>query len=435
MEVYNKCASYSDLVAGSPEEEDFLKWLVSYLDNPAVWFHLSPVEVLYWKDLGTTLEVEGREVAGLAMPYSKSASVEGRLVPPDGDVEGNIVVAEFPEDVDDAKYIVIEAAERGAVAVVFSGNPPRRIVVTGERGFKLDASPTPIPTASFEDVLKYLGRRARLKLETEARIAYGYNLIAFNSFDNTPMISAHFDHWLVGASDNCAGVQAAVLAFGELVANDVPIALGLFTAEEGVAPHVPSLYWAWGSYVYFRRWRPTFLVNIDVAGVGTPRIYAIPYLHDLLRGLGPVENPAAYFDSLHYERWGLPSATISSLKDTWGIYHSRLDAHVDREGVLYAAELAKRIAKIKPPIPAVDFSELGLATPDDPYRAWSSAYNYLVVFRDYRHSDIVYTNVFQFLKSRGGEYRRIDLLGGPTLCVNNCGDAIHVYRELVALEL
>lgn len=430
-EVFKKCTSYGDLVAGSPHEREFLQWLLTFLDTPTVWFHLSPVEVLYWEDAGTRIEVDGAALSGLAMPYSRSAAVEGRLVSAEEDVEGNIAVAEFPPDVDDAKYIVIDAARRGAAAVVFTGRPPRRVVVTGELGFKLDAAPPPIPVASFEEV--EVGRRARLEVETRSRVTYSYSLVAFNSFDNTPMISAHWDHWLVGATDNCAGVEAAVLAFSELVADDVPVALGLFTAEEGVAPHIPSFYWAWGSLNYLKRWRPTFLVNIDVVGVGTPRMYAVPYLHETLKGLGPVGDPEAYFDSVHYERWGLPSVTISSLKDAWGLYHSPLDVQVDVANVLYVAELAKRVARLKPPTPAARLEDYGLPPVDDPYVAWSLVYNYLVVFRDFRHSDIVYTNVYKFLKERGREYRRIDLLGGPTLCVEKCDEALEAYRELTLL--
>ena len=432
-EVYSKCASYKDLTAGSPHEREFLQFVITYLDTPGVWFHLSPVEVLYWSDEGTTLEVEGAELRGLALPYSKRAEVEGRLVEPGGDVEGNIVVAQWPEDVDDAKYVAIEAARRGAAAVVFTGRPPRRIVVTGEYGYKLDAAPTPLPAASFEDAAPYIGKRARLRVDTRQKVTYSYSLVAFNSFENTAMISAHWDHWLAGATDNCAGVEAAVLAFAELVANDVPIALGLFTAEEGVAPHVPSLYWAWGSLNYLRKWRPTLLVNIDVVGVGTPRIYAMPYLHEQLRPLGPVEPPQPYFDTLHFERWGMPAVTISSLRDTWHIYHSPLDAAVEYEHVAYAAELAKRIAKIKPPAPAVRLEDYGLPPADDPYEAWALAHNYLVLFKDYTHSELVYTEVFKFLKTRAGEYRRVDLLAGPTLCVENCSSALEAYKELARL--
>jgi Iap family predicted aminopeptidase len=434
-EVFKKCTSYGDLVAGSPHEREFLQWLLAFLDTPSIWFHLSPVEVLHWQDAGTRLEVEGAALPGLAMPYSQATSVEGRLVQVDGDVEGNIAVAEFPPDVDDAKYVVIDAARRGAAAVVFTGRPPRRIVVAGEHGYKFDAAPTPVPAASFEDVGSYVGRRARLEVNTKSRVTYSYSLVAFNSFENTPMISAHWDHWLVGATDNCAGVEAAVLAFSELVADDVPVALGLFTAEEGVAPHTPSFYWAWGSLNYLKRWRPTLLVNIDVVGVGTPRIYATPYLHEALKGLGPVEAPEAYFDSVHYERWGLPSVTISSLKDTWSLYHSPLDAQIEAANVLYAAELAKRIAKVKPPTPSVRLEDYGLPPADDPYTAWSLVHNYLVVFTDFKHSDIVYTDVFRFLKRRGREHRRIDLLGGPTLCVNTCGEAFETYRDLSLLRL
>ncbi|AFA40409.1 putative aminopeptidase, Iap family [Pyrobaculum oguniense TE7] len=433
-EVFRKCTAYKDLTAGSPREREFLHWLLTFLDTPSVWFHLSPVEVMAWEEAETRLEVGDVALPGLALPYSRPASVEGRLVPVDGEVEGNIAVAKFPEDVDDAKYLVLEAARRGAQAVLFTGRPQRRIAISGEPGFKLDSAPAPIPAASFEDLQGHIGKRARLVIDVNMQTTYSYNLVAFNSLDNTPMISAHWDHWLVGAADNCAGVEAAVLAFSELVADDVPIALGLFTAEEGVAPHLPSFYWAWGSLNYFKRWQPTLLVNIDVVGAGTPRIYAMPYLHRYLTGLGPVEDPIPYFDSVHLERWGLPSVTISSLRDAWGIYHSPLDAYAEPESILYAADLAKRIAKIKPTPPEVSLHEYGIPHVYSPYEAWSIVYNYLVLFRDFTHSDIVYTNVFKFLRSGAG-YRRIDLLGGPTLCVEDCKNAVEIYRELVLLRL
>ncbi|MFN7106424.1 MAG: M28 family peptidase, partial [Pyrobaculum sp.] len=324
-------------------------------------------------------------------------------------------------------YIAIEAARRGALALVFDGGPPRRIVVTDDYGYGLGAAPTPLPVASVEGASRLVGKRARLEVAVSAKTTYSYSLVAFNSFENTAMISAHWDHWLVGATDNCAGVEAAVMAFGELVADDVPIALGLFTAEEGVAPHVPSLYWAWGSYAYLKRWRPTFLVNIDVVGVGTPRMYAMPYLHASLRGLGPVEMPKPYFDSLHYERWGLPAVTISSLEDIWHIYHSPQDREATYENVAYVAELAKRIAAVKPP----QLEEAG----EGPHAGWAATYNYLVLFRDFFHSEVVYVNLPQFLKRHGAEYRRVDLLGGPTLCVDSCQEAFYTYRELALLGL
>jgi Iap family predicted aminopeptidase len=58
-----------------------------------------------------------------------------------------------------------------------------------------------------------------------------------------------------------------------------------------------------------------------------------------------------------------------------------------------------------------------------------------VVFTDFKHSDIVYTDVFRFLKRKGRGHRRIDLLGGPTLCVNTCGEAFETYRDLSLLRL
>ena len=435
-DLARRCMEYKDLVAGSPEERDFLNFIASILDIPNVWLQFSPVEVLYWRDKGSRLEIDGVVYEVLAMPYSKGGAYEGRLVGIDGDVEGNIVLAPFPQDVNDAKYIVIKAARRGASAVVFYGHPQRRIVVTDELGFKYDAAPPPIPAASAPpEVERALGKRARLELAVEARVAYSYNIIAMNSFEDTPMISAHYDHWLYGGSDNCGGLEAAVMAFLDLAAEDYQAALGLFTAEEGTGPHVPSLYWAWGSLAYFNRWRPSLLVNIDVAGVGSPKAYAMPYLAEAVKGLLPVEYPRADFDSLNYEVRGLPAVTISSLEDTWNIYHSPLDKEVDDEAVSFAAEIAKRLAKMRPEPPKVDLLQYGVRTRADPYSAWSVAYNYLVLFKDFNHSDIVYTNVFDFLRREASKYVRIDLLGGPTLCVNDCNNALDTYRELAALRL
>ncbi|MGC8582165.1 MAG: M28 family peptidase [Thermoproteus sp.] len=435
-DLAERCMEYRDLVAGSPEERDFLDFIASALDIPHIWLHLSPVEVLYWRDRGSSIEVDGKRHQILAMPYSRPGTYEGRLVELDGDVEGNIALAPFPQDVNDAKYLLIKAARRGASALVLYGDPLRRIVVTDELGFKYDAAPPPIPAASApSEIGRALGRRALLNIDVEAKTAFSYNVIAMNSFEDTPMISAHYDHWLAGAADNCGGVEAAIMAFLELVAEDHPIALGLFTAEEGVGPHVPSLYWAWGSLAYFSRWRPKLLINLDVIGRGSPKAYVMPYMEEAVRGLLPVDRPHADFDSLHYETAGLPAVTISSLEDIWNVYHSPLDDGVDDAAVGFAAEIAKRLARIEPKPPRIDLLQYGVRARPDPYDAWSVAYNYLVVFKDFNHSDIIYVNVFDFLRREAADYARIDLLGGPTLCVGDCDRALDVYRELASLKL
>lgn len=144
-EIARRCASYRDLVAGSPEEREWISYIASILDVPFVWLHLQPVEVLYWRDKGSRIEAEGAEISALAMPYSRPVSLEGRAVGLEGNVEGSIVLAPWPKEVNDAKYVVLEAAERGASAVVFYGEPQRRIVITDELGFKYDAAPLPYP--------------------------------------------------------------------------------------------------------------------------------------------------------------------------------------------------------------------------------------------------------------------------------------------------
>lgn len=435
-ELANKCSEYRDLVAGSPEERAFLDYISSILDLPFIWMQLTPVEVLYWRDGGSWIEVGEMRLEALALPYSKGGVLEGRLVDINGDVEGNIAVAPFPSDLNDAKYVVIDAARRGAIAVVLYGEPLRRIVVTDELGFKYDAAPPPIPAISAPtSIAKMTGSRARLVVNVSSNVTYSYNIIAMNSFEDTPMISAHYDHWLYGASDNCGGVEAAVTAFLDLVAEDYPVALGLFTAEEGVAPHVPSLYWAWGSLIYFSKWRPRHLVNLDVVGTGSPKAYVMPYMREVVSGLLPVEWPRPDFDSLNYELRGMPSVTISALDDVWPVYHSPLDNRVDDAMITLTADIAKRIVKTEPRRPEVDLSHYGIPVRADPYDAWSLIYNYLVIFKNNNHSDIVYVNIFDFLKRNAKDYVRIDVLGGPTLCVNNCDKAFDYYRELAYAAL
>lgn len=439
-----------DLHAGSPEERAFLEHVVGLLDNPRLWMQLVPVPVMYWRDRNTRIEARNATVPALAMPYSPGGRARGRLTLSLSNAEGNVYLSPFPRDLDDAKYVVMEAQARGATAVVFYGKP-RRIVVTGRPDYSDSPAPVGIPVASATPrVLDLVGEMVELVSEVERRETTGYSLIALNSLDEPLVISAHFDHWLHGAADNCAGVEAAVKAFLNLVGqyDDAPVGLLLTTAEEGTGPHVPSLYWAWAARTIFRGWRfsPRALVNMDVVGHGGERAYGTPYLARAIAGLSA---PIPYFDSIYLEMAGMPSLTISGIDGIWDVYHSQDDSVVDMAAVDSAAVSAMRIAAgllREVPIPDVEkrLESLGVPVSDmsreERYRAWSLIYNYVVAYGGAaEYSQVMYVDVPNYLEGLkhcvAGCPHRVELLDGPILYEGGHYDAAALYRDRVYYEL
>ncbi len=448
--IYERCVNAVDLHAGSPEERAFLEHVVGLLDNPRLWIQLVPVPVMYWRDKGTRIEARGVAMPALAMPYSPGGRARGRLTLSLSNAEGNVYLSPFPRDLDDAKYVVLEAQARGAAAVVFYGKP-RRIVVTGRPDYSDSPAPVGIPVASAgPQVLDLVGDVVELVSEVERREATGYSLMALNSLDEPLLISAHLDHWLHGAADNCAGVEAAVKAFLNLVGqyDDAPVGLLLTTAEEGTGPHIPSLYWAWGARAIFRGWKfsPRALVNMDVVGHGREKAYGMPYL---ARAVADLNAPIPYFDSLYLETAGMPSLTISGIDGIWDVYHSQDDSVVDMAAVDSAAVSAMRIAAgllREVPIPDVEKRLESLGVPmSDPsreerYRAWSLIYNYVVTYGGTaEYAEIKYVDIPAYLewlgRCTGLCPHRVEALDGPTLYEGGHYNAAALYRDRVYYEL
>ena len=437
-QLYRLCTSLRDLVAGDPRERDFLLHVARLLDSPGIWIHLSPVPVLAWRDEGSSVAVDGRVLRALAMPFSPRAHVVASATSSLRDAEGRVYVAEWPRDLDDAKYVVLDAARAGAEAVIFAGGA-RRIAVPGDPAYTFDAAPTPIPVVSVDaGVDELVGRRVEVRVETRAEETYSYNVVAMNDLEPRIIVSAHYDHWLIGASDNCGGLWAAATVFAELMARDVPVAFAMFTAEEGVAPHVPSLYWAWGSRNYFNRFGVDVpVLNFDVVGVGTHRVYAVPYLSHVL-GV-EAENPMPYFDTISLEERGGPAVTISSLWDTWGVYHSEGDSAVDPALVADAARLGVSIAHGLlgggyGPDASRELSELGLV--GDPAEAWHLLYNYVIVVGG-GTSEFVYGYVPRLLSTVNCVDCEVWVAPFGRICRGVCvGDRLlGVYRDLLWLRL
>lgn len=448
--IYEKCVNVVDLHAGSPEEGEFVEHVVGMLDNPRLLVMLIPTPVAYWRDRGTHIEARGSVLPALAMPYSPGGRARGRLTQSLSNAEGNVYLSPFPRDLDDAKYVVLEAQARGAAGVVFYGRP-RRIVVTGRPDYSDSPAPVRIPVASVgPQVLDLVGEVVELVSDVELRESTGYSVMALNSLDEPLVISAHFDHWLHGAADNCAGVEAAVKAFLNLVGqyDDAPVGLLLTTAEEGTGPHIPSLYWAWGARTIFRLWRfaPRALINIDVVGRGGEKTYGVPYL---ARAVEELNYPIPYFDSLYLETAGMPSLTISGIDGIWEVYHSPEDNLVDADTVDGTAISAMRMARdLLGDVPAPDvkgrLESLGISVSDmsreERYRAWSLIYNYVVTYGGTaEYSEIKYVDIPAYLEwlrhCTEGCPHRVELLDGPILYEGAPYNAAALYRDRMYYEL
>ncbi|WP_243676355.1 hypothetical protein [Vulcanisaeta distributa] len=125
--IAKKCSSYTDLVGGSVAEYDFIEWFLNQIDNPLFSYELQPVSVLVWRDRFSRVVHGNNEFKALSMPLTLGGSDRGGKLTMDiNDSEGKVLLTDFPEDMDDAKYIYIRAMEKGALAVIFRDRYPRR---------------------------------------------------------------------------------------------------------------------------------------------------------------------------------------------------------------------------------------------------------------------------------------------------------------------
>ena len=346
LKIARMCSSYIDLVAGSHRERIFIQRLLEELDHPLLTFHLQPVQVLSWQEKYAVIETRDGEVYPcLAQPYTIGGVAEGKLVGDLGKLrEGDILIVNYPKDVDDAKFIVIDAVNRGASAVIFVDHQDcfRRIVVSSRRDYTWSFSnPVKIPVVSVskkigEYLRKHLGESVRVCVEVDYQYRIGYNVeVTVHEGEKYLYITAHYDHWLGCIMDNALGVGLAAALARELtdytLSSNIGVKVVFFTAEEFGIPNYASLYWAWGSRCYMnflksRRLLDTvyFVINLDVLG---RKVYLYGSDDVLLniRNIVPQDRTRItipYYDSMNFELEGIPTVTISCLEEVWNIYHS-----------------------------------------------------------------------------------------------------------------
>ena len=337
-----------DLAGGSMAEYDFIEWFLNQIDNPLFSYELQPVSVLIWRDRFSRIIHGSSEFRALSMPLTLGGSGRGKLTMDISDSGGKVLLTDFPEDMDDAKYIYIRAMEKGALAVIFKDKYPgvaRRIVVTATPDYSWDRAPPPImpalttPKEVGEELSKYVGEEVDFISDVETKLGTGYNLIVNLEGDKeeSVILAVHHDHWLTGYADDCLGVGLGSSLLLSVVRNRSSFKRGLsfisFTAEEAGNPGFASLYWAYGStrYVEYLKRRNLLnsvyaILNLDVIG----RQYVTHTSEDLSMQLSQFvstqwELPKPYFDSLNFEMNGIPAMTLSSLDYYWDVYHTDKD--------------------------------------------------------------------------------------------------------------
>ncbi len=315
--------------------------ILQEIDNPLLTYHLHPVPVVTFNEKISRIEIGNEELKSIALPYTSSTNVEGKLTDDIKSLdEGDILITNFPEDVDDAKFILIEALRKRAGGVIFVDRLDtfRRIVVSSEEDYTYSCGNlVPIPVVAVsrevgEKLRKNIGKNIRLEVEVDYRWSTGYNLeIIVTESDNILLLTAHFDHWLTGMLDNALGVGTVLSIIDDvLTTSKIGVRIILFTAEEFGIPNMASMYWTWGSKTFSEYLISNklinnimFVINVDVVGK-RPYMYTTRDIYTQFNILN-MEQSAPYFDTLNFEILGIPCITISSLKESWDIYHTFLE--------------------------------------------------------------------------------------------------------------
>ncbi len=373
---------YSETITGTPQENVVAHEIKHILEDIGVDdVKLQPVNVLSWREEECFIETPLGTMKCHALPYSLSADLEapivfagyiGDKIYVNNDVSGKIVIIPFPEDPDDAKYVVNKLFANNVVAVVFYDENPgryRRIVVTGVNGFPFEKGLPPlIPVVSIrkEDKLFIMKKRVttiRLYVRTSiVHDAVGYNVegIINGSTDEEVLVTAHHDHWFTGFSDNLIGVNAILWVAKRFTRERMRKTLRIisFTAEESGAPNYAGWYWSWGSRCYIKnRFRNIdkiyAVINIDAVFMSKFRISANPCLYKSLFEIGEkhgvtsdrIELDSPYFDSFMFTLNGIPALTIHTLQELRLNYHTNLDdgKEVSEETIVNLNKLVENI--------------------------------------------------------------------------------------------
>lgn len=354
-----------EVIAGSTAELSVvhvLKGVFEDLGGDDVY--LEPIPVMTWVEDECFIEAPGLKIKCLALPYSLSIDVEarslhahyyGNSIALRDDPVNKIVIAPYPDEPDDAKYVLLKLAKAGATAVVFYDNYPgrvRRIVICGSKGYSyMHGSPPPIPAAAIskESLLKLAksinGGMLRLYIKTVVtHNSMGYNVVSVynGSLESEVILSAHHDHWFKGYSDDLIGLESlarTALKLKNIDRRHTYILIS-FTAEELGAPGYASWYWSWGSRKYLEGRlvkkdldKIVLAVNVDAVFTTPMRASINPFLWSLVKELvdlgyvsiSGVTVDQPIFDSYSFTAIGVPALTLHTFNELKPNYHTNLD--------------------------------------------------------------------------------------------------------------
>ncbi len=354
-DVASKCFNLNDMTAGTDYEQEFLTYLLSVIDHPLLEYHLQPIDVITWRDRYTVIEANGEAFRALSLPITTGGVVEGRLVSDMNRCSNAIYITYLPSSVRDAKLIYIDAVRKGALGVIFvepTLDVMRRVVITSEQNYTWHSAKAPrVPAVAVSysvgrKLFSRVGQEVKIVSDVDVRPGIGYNLeVELKQGRDYVVLTAHHDHWLSGAHDNCLGVGLLVQLFKDYLSSDVikrgsrGIKIVLLTAKEVGNPRFSSLYWSYGSrlYVMYLKHRDIIdthhiVMNVDVIGREI-KVYTSwdvrVQIRDVVNSAGLADyafsDPVPYFDSMCFEAEGVPAITISSIDRCWDIYHSTGD--------------------------------------------------------------------------------------------------------------
>jgi len=343
-----------EVVAGSEKDKRVCEALRGALEEEGVDAQLIPLPCMSWRAKVAFVEVEGLKIRAEPLPYTPSGDIEARAVFintglhesewKNVEAEDKVVLLEwFKDNLDDVNWQYINAVLRGARAVVLFDPYPgrfRRIVITAERDYRYwPGAPPPIPALSIrrEDGLKLIkkareGRSFRVYSKTEVR--HGATTYIIESKGEGVLVTAHYDRWFEGFTDDRAGL-ALLLLLCERLKDEVGYVI--FGAEESGAPGYSPWYWTWGSRSYVSMLRSEdrlkevmAVINLDVLG-SYPLHISISspdFLEAAKRVLGNVVKYSLdlpIFDSFSFSREGVPAATLHSMESLLKVYHTSAD--------------------------------------------------------------------------------------------------------------
>ncbi len=369
-----------EIITGSPEEKIVVEKIRGVMEDAgADEVIVTPVNVLYWRDVDCFIEVGGYKIKCYANPYTLSDDVLSRIV--FGNYYGDniifqenprdkIVVIPYTDDPDDIYFAIHKLLSLHVKGVILYDELPgryRRIVVTGVNGFPFSyGSPLPIPVVSIrkEDylkIIKSMKKEARIYVKSLVRDSIGYNVSAllYGRVDDEVHITAHHDHWFSGFSDNRLGVETLINILKYLVDRKnlrYTYKIISFTAEESGAPGYSGWYWIWGSRKYLEEARirgrlDNVLLNVNIDSIVTKplRISYTPLIHRLVNDFLDKENieyrslglNEPIFDSFSYILNGVPAVTFHTHEELRPNYHTNLD-----DGKEASPQIDKYVAQI-----------------------------------------------------------------------------------------